>query len=73
MRITAIMIVLIIVIVFCLITYWYRNKSKVGYYNGLSNKISDICLKEDMKDSHGTIVKGNTFNSIYICKTVDTY
>ena len=73
MRITAIMIVLIIVIVFCLITYWYCIKSKVGYSNGLSNKISDIYLKEDIKDSHGTIDKGNTFNSVYICKTVDIY
>ena len=66
MRITAIMVVLIIVIIFCLITYWYRIKSKVGYYNGLSNKVSNICLKEDMKDSHGIIDKGNTFNSAYI-------
>ena len=52
--------------------YRYCFKSKVDYSNGLSNKVYDICLKEDLAYSHKIIDKENTFNSIYICKTVDT-
>ena len=52
------------VIIFCLITYRYCIKSKEGYTNGLSNKVSDICLKEDLEFSHKIIDKGNTFDSV---------